>query len=263
MTRRFDIPYEWQIGWRYTRAGRSDRRNGFISFISGVSMLGIALGVAALIIVLSVMNGFQKEVRDRMLSVIAHVEIGSAGGEALLDWRATAAAARKEPEVIGAAPFVAAQALIARGDDVHGAIVRGIVPSEEATVTDLAAELGITARTLRFYEDQGLIQPRRLGATRVYSNRERARMILVLRGKRLGFSIREIRDYLDLYDADPRHETQTRALLAKIAQRRAQLEEQRVVITEALDGLASVERDAELQLARQGLRRKIPQGPTP
>ena len=67
-------PYELQIGWRYTRAGRAGRRNGFISFISGVSMLGIALGVAALIIVLSVMNGFQKEVRDRMLSVIPHVE---------------------------------------------------------------------------------------------------------------------------------------------------------------------------------------------
>ena len=121
-----------------------------------------------------------------------------------------------------------------------------------ATVTDLAAELGITARTLRFYEDQGLIQPRRLGA-----NRERARMILILRGKRLGFSIREIKDYLDLYDADPRHETQTRALLAKIAQRRVQLEEQRVAITEALDGLAAMERDAEAQLARQGLRRKM------
>ena len=126
-----------------------------------------------------------------------------------------------------------------------------------ATVTDLAAELGITARTLRFYEDQGLIQPRRLGATRVYSNRERARLILILRGKRLGFSIREIKDYLDLYDADPRHETQTRALLAKIAQRRTTLEEQRVAITEALDGLAAMERDAEAQLARQGLRRKM------
>ena len=66
-------PYEWQVGWRYTRAGRSGRRNGFISFISFVSMLGIALGVAALIIVLSVMNGFQKEVTNRMLSVVAHV----------------------------------------------------------------------------------------------------------------------------------------------------------------------------------------------
>ena len=75
-------PYELQIGWRYTRAGRVGRRNRFISFISGVSMLGIALGVAALIIVLSVMNGFQKEVRDRMLSVISHVEVIDAGGGA-------------------------------------------------------------------------------------------------------------------------------------------------------------------------------------
>ena len=70
-------PYELQIGWRYTRAGRVGRRNRFISFISAVSMLGIALGVAALIIVLSVMNGFRKEVRDRMLSVVSHVEVGA------------------------------------------------------------------------------------------------------------------------------------------------------------------------------------------
>jgi lipoprotein-releasing system permease protein len=70
-----NLPYEWAIGWRYTRAGRGQRRNGFISFISGVSVLGIALGVAALIIVLSVMNGFQQEVRDRMLSVVPHVEL--------------------------------------------------------------------------------------------------------------------------------------------------------------------------------------------
>ena len=134
-------PYELQIGWRYTRAGRAGRRNGFISFISGVSMLGIALGVAALIIVLSVMNGFQKEVRDRMLSVVSHVEVADADGAALADWHATAAEARKNPEVIGAAPFVVSQALIARGDDMRGVIVRGIVPDEEATVTDLAARL--------------------------------------------------------------------------------------------------------------------------
>jgi lipoprotein-releasing system permease protein len=134
-------PYELQIGWRYTRAGRAGRRNRFISFISGVSMLGIALGVAALIIVLSVMNGFQKEVRDRMLSVISHVEVSDAGGAALADWRRTASEARRNPQVIGAAPFVASQALIARGDDMRGIIVRGIVPQEEATVTDLAAKL--------------------------------------------------------------------------------------------------------------------------
>jgi lipoprotein-releasing system permease protein len=134
-------PYELQIGWRYTRAGRAGRRNRFISFISGVSMLGIALGVAALIIVLSVMNGFQKEVRDRMLSVIAHIEVYDAQGVALPDWQATAAKARQNRQVIGAAPFVAAQALIARGDEMRGAIVRGISPAEEATVTDIAAQL--------------------------------------------------------------------------------------------------------------------------
>jgi lipoprotein-releasing system permease protein len=134
-------PYELQIGWRYTRAGRVGRRNRFISFISGVSMLGIALGVAALIIVLSVMNGFQKEVRDRMLSVVSHVEVTEFDAAALPDWRATAASARRHPEVVGAAPFVASQALIARGDDMRGVIVRGIEPNEEATVTDLARQL--------------------------------------------------------------------------------------------------------------------------
>jgi lipoprotein-releasing system permease protein len=106
-----------------------------------VSMLGIALGVAALIIVLSVMNGFQKEVRDRMLSVIAHIEVYDAHGNALPDWQAMTAKARDNPQVIGAAPFVAAQALIARGEDMRGVIVRGISPNEEATVTDLAAQL--------------------------------------------------------------------------------------------------------------------------
>src|SRR5437867_10659076 len=124
-------PYELQIGWRYTRAGRAGRRNRFISFISGVSMLGIALGVAALIIVLSVMNGFQKEVRDRMLSVIAHVEVFEAHGNALADWKATAAEVRKHPQVIGVAPFITAQALIARGDDMRGVVIRGISPPEE------------------------------------------------------------------------------------------------------------------------------------
>jgi len=109
-----NLPFEWHIGWRYTRAGRAGRRNGFISFISGVSMLGIALGVAALIIVLSVMNGFQKEVRDRMLSVIAHIEVFDASGSALSDWQATAASAKQDKRVIGAAPFVVAQALVGR-----------------------------------------------------------------------------------------------------------------------------------------------------
>jgi lipoprotein-releasing system permease protein len=135
------MPYEWQIGWRYTRAGRAGRRNRFISFISGVSMLGIGLGVAALIIVLSVMNGFQKEVRERMLSVISHVEVLEPSGAALPDWRAVAAQARRVEQVRGAAPFIATQALLARGDTMRGVLVRGIDPAEEAAVTPLAAQL--------------------------------------------------------------------------------------------------------------------------
>ena len=88
------LPFELLLGWRYTRAGRATRRNGFISFISGVSMLGIALGVAALIIVLSVMNGFQKEVRDRMLGVVSHIEIYAADGAALL-WPSLVSSGRR------------------------------------------------------------------------------------------------------------------------------------------------------------------------
>jgi len=91
------IPYELILGWRYTRAGRATRRNGFISFISGVSMLGIALGVAALIIVLSVMNGFQKEVRDRMLGVVSHIEVFAANGAALPDLERTLREVRSNP----------------------------------------------------------------------------------------------------------------------------------------------------------------------
>lgn len=134
-------PYELSLGWRYTRAGRATRRNGFISFISGVSMLGIALGVAALIIVLSVMNGFQKEVRDRMLGVVSHIEIHSADGLALPDTERTLDLVRQHPEVLGAAPFIASQALLARGEDMKGALLRGIVPGLEGQVTDLAAGL--------------------------------------------------------------------------------------------------------------------------
>jgi len=142
------LPYELQLGWRYTRAGRATRRNGFISFISGVSMLGIGLGVAALIIVLSVMNGFQKEVRDRMLGVVSHIEIFSRDGQALQEIGPIMAAARKNPQVIGVAPFIATQALIARGEDMKGTLVRGIDPVLEPQVTDIAttAQQGALAR---------------------------------------------------------------------------------------------------------------------
>ncbi|MDO9293896.1 MAG: ABC transporter permease, partial [Hydrogenophaga sp.] len=137
-------PYELILGWRYTRAGRATRRNGFISFISGVSMLGIALGVAALIIVLSVMNGFQKEVRDRMLGVLSHIEVFEPGGQAIPNLADTLAIIERHPEVLGAAPFVGAQALIARGEDMKGALVRGIDPALEPKVTDLVADLADT-----------------------------------------------------------------------------------------------------------------------
>ncbi len=136
------LPFELILGWRYTRAGRATRRNGFISFISGVSMLGIALGVAALIIVLSVMNGFQKEVRDRMLGVVSHVEIYAADGAALPDLAGTLATVGAHSQVVGAAPFIATQALLARGEDMKGTMVRGIDPALEPRVTDLAQQSG-------------------------------------------------------------------------------------------------------------------------
>jgi lipoprotein-releasing system permease protein len=134
------LPYEWQIGWRYTRAGKRTTGNGFISFIALVSMSGIALGVAALIVVLSVMNGFQKEVRDRMLSVLAHVEIFSPSGS-MPDWQLTASEARRNPEVIGAAPYIDAQALLTRQDAVSGVALRGIDPSLEPEVSDVGKEM--------------------------------------------------------------------------------------------------------------------------
>lgn len=103
-------------------------------------MVGIALGVMALIVVLSVMNGFTKEVRGRMLSVLSHVEITSFGG-ALDDWRRLAGQARKNPEVIAAAPYVNAQAMFARADAVRGALVRGVDPAAEPGVSDAAKHL--------------------------------------------------------------------------------------------------------------------------
>ncbi|MEI8169767.1 MAG: lipoprotein-releasing ABC transporter permease subunit [Rhodoferax sp.] len=151
------IPYELILGWRYTRAGRATRRNGFISFISGVSMLGIALGVAALIIVLSVMNGFQKEVRDRMLGVVSHIEIFAPNGAALPDLARTMHEVRAHPQVIGAAPFIATQALLARGEDMKGTVVRGIDPSLEPGVTDLAVELKNTGLNRLIPGDFGVV----------------------------------------------------------------------------------------------------------
>jgi lipoprotein-releasing system permease protein len=135
-----NLPYEWLVGLRYTRAGRRSGRNSFISFISLISMAGIGLGVAALIVVLSVMNGFQKEVLDRMLSVLPHIEVFDASG-AMRDWQGSAREAQQNKEVIGAAPYVAAQAMMLRDDVLRGVMVRGVLPQEESKVSEVAAQV--------------------------------------------------------------------------------------------------------------------------
>ncbi len=126
------LPYELLIGLRYTRA---KRRNHFISFISMISMLGIALGVAALIVVLSVMNGFQKELRTRILGVASHIQITGMSGE-LDNWPEIARQAGQHPAVRAAAPFVQSQGMFTVEGDVKGALIRGILPDQEDTVAD-------------------------------------------------------------------------------------------------------------------------------
>ena len=116
------------------------------------------------------------------------------------------------------------------------------------TVTALAAELGVSARTLRFYEDRGLVSPRRLGTTRVYTARDRARMVLILRGKRLGFSLREIAEYLDLYDTDATGTEQLRALHGAVADRIGMLELQRAALAETLTELHEISRQTKQML---------------
>ena len=129
--------YELLVGLRYTRA---KRRNRFIGINSLVSMIGIFVGVWALIVVLSVMNGFQKEVRTRILGVASHVQISSIDNR-LPDWRSIAALAAQHPRVRATAPFVQAQAMLAAGQAVRGALVRGILPEEEDKVADIGQHM--------------------------------------------------------------------------------------------------------------------------
>ena len=134
------LPYELFIGLRYTRA---KRKNHFISFISLTSMIGIALGVAALIVVLSVMNGFQAELRTRILGVASHLEITGANNQ-LGDWPTLAAQVKKtQPEVIASAPYVMAQGMLSYGQAVQGALVRGILPGYEDKVADLGKNMRV------------------------------------------------------------------------------------------------------------------------
>ena len=133
------LPYEWAVGVRYTRAGKRSARNSFISFISLISVSGIALGVAALIIVLSVMNGFQKDVTDRMLSVLAHIEIYDARG-AMPNWQNARANALRNPAVKDGAPFVETQGMLMYDGVMKPALVRGVLPAEEPKVSDIATQ---------------------------------------------------------------------------------------------------------------------------
>jgi lipoprotein-releasing system permease protein len=130
-------PFELFIGLRYTRA---KRRNHFISFISLISMAGIALGVAALIVVLSVMNGFQQELRTRILGVAAHIEI-SGPDNTLAGWPRIARQASRNPEVLAAAPYIAAQGMLTFDGTVQGAVIRGVLPDYEDRVADIGAHM--------------------------------------------------------------------------------------------------------------------------
>lgn len=128
------MKYELLIGRRYLRASRGNR---FVSFISTISMAGVAIGVAVLIVVLSVMNGFEREVRDRLLSLTSHASI-SALNLRLGDWQDVAARVRDDPAVLAAAPFIEDQALLIAGDKSSGAVVTGVLPEDERRVTVIA-----------------------------------------------------------------------------------------------------------------------------
>ncbi|HQS02369.1 MAG: ABC transporter permease [Halothiobacillus sp. 20-53-49] len=129
--------FEWMIGLRYTRA---KRRNRFVSFISATSIIGITLGVTALIVVISVMNGFQDELRHRILGMTAHATI-SESGRALQDWQTLAERVKGEPDVLATAPYIQAEAMLSAPPNVSGAIIRGIEPQYEDAVTDIGKHM--------------------------------------------------------------------------------------------------------------------------
>ncbi len=130
------------------------------------------------------------------------------------------------------------------------------------SVSQLGLDLGVSARTIRFYEAKGLIAPKRAGNNRVYTQRDRGRMILILRGKKLGFTLRDIKEYLDLYDADPTRAKQLRLLLKAVRSRILKLEDQRVALDEALGELREVESQANAALASLESASRRAAGPT-
>ncbi len=157
-----NLPFELLIGLRYTRAGRRGRRkDGFMSFISTISVASIALGVMALIIVLSVMNGFQKEVRDRMLSVLSHVEVVHITGS-IPDWKALSETILTEKHTVACAPYVAGQGLLNRRGNLRGIALRGIDPTYEPQVSDVAKTLGESTLSALKAGDFGVILGRDL-----------------------------------------------------------------------------------------------------
>jgi lipoprotein-releasing system permease protein len=132
-------PYELAVGLRYTRARKGSGRNAFVSFIAFTSMAGIVVGVWALIVVLSVMNGFQLELRNRILSVASHIEVR--GFPELKDPAAVTDIARRNPRVVATAPYVLGQAMLSAGEANRGVLVRGIDPVQEDTVADIGRHM--------------------------------------------------------------------------------------------------------------------------
>lgn len=131
-----------------------------------------------------------------------------------------------------------------------------IAARELLTVNEIAEDLGITARALRFYEAKGLIVPQRAGTTRVYTRRDRGRLALILRGKRLGFSLADIKEYLDLYDADPGNVRQMKHLLSRVRDRLTRLDQQRKALEAATAELKDIERQVQDALAERTGRRE-------
>ena len=147
------LPLEIFVGLRYTRA---KRRNHFISFISTISMLGIALGVMALIVVLSVMNGFEKELRGRILGMVSHVTVSSFGGP-MQDWQSLRDQTLKHPAVIGGAPYIEAEAMISNLSSVSGALIRGIDPEYESGVSEIHENMEFGALTDLVAGEYGIV----------------------------------------------------------------------------------------------------------
>ncbi|TXI09356.1 MAG: lipoprotein-releasing ABC transporter permease subunit [Rhizobium sp.] len=167
-------PYELFAGLRYTRA---KRRNHFISFISLASMIGIAIGVMALITVLSVMNGFERELRTRILGMASHATI-TGSSEGLSDWKLAADMASKRPEIEAAAPYIEGEGMVKVGSQLSGTMLRGISPTDEAKVDDVAAHMKV-----------GSLDDLKAGSYNIVLGRELAQLLGVVVGDKVDLMI--------------------------------------------------------------------------